>query len=147
MIVKLHLRIISLILAATIVLSTGGIAISKHLCNGEVKDVAVFHKAEPCEHSAAVQPVKCPIHENMVIQPDRNIKDCCSETNAYLNDDEPKNTNSSEFSVTFELVVLYTYFHYLFNNYIQDELTENTISEIPPLLNQDLHVLVNTFLL
>ena len=142
---KLHLRIISLFLALTIVLSTGGIAISKHLCNGEVKDVAVFHKADPCEHNNSVQPVKCPVHENMIIQPDQISEDCCSETNAYLNDDEPKNTTSTELSITAEFVILYTHFHYIFNNYILDEQPDNTISEIPPLLNQDLYVLVNVF--
>jgi hypothetical protein len=144
--VKLHLRIISLFLALTIVLSTGGIAISKHLCNGEVKDVAVFHKADPCHHNEAVQLVKCPVHENMIIQSDRNSENCCSETSAYLNDDEPKNTKTStELSITAEFVILYTFFHYIFNNYILDEQPDNTISEIPPLLNQDLYILVNIF--
>jgi hypothetical protein len=135
-----------LFLAFAVVLSTGGVAISKHMCNGEVKDVAVFHEAESCEHSPAVQLVQCPVHQDMVIPNEGNTDDCCSDTTDLLKDDRPQTETKSFIIPDFQLAILYV-FRYAANNEFEVLKYNIVLLHLPPLINQEITILVQSFLL
>jgi hypothetical protein len=130
------------------VLSTGGVAVSKHLCDGEIKDIAFFHAADPCEHSASATSIQCPIHEDMVIFFEIETDDCCTDTTELVRDEHPQIVTKSLDIPDFQLGILYTFI------YSKMSVLESTDSKfnspflhLPPLINQDINILVQSFLL
>ena len=144
---KIHYRIIALFMAFTITLSTAGVAVSKHICGNVVERIAINHQADPCTHDKKSVTITCPEHGEMVIEVDAGKMNCCEETTDYIRDDHPKNLNSVDFSFFPELVVLYTF---TFNTILLTDSFQGTKlyavnAEIPPLINQDKYVLIDSF--
>ena len=145
----IHLRIISLALMFTIILSTGGIVISKHICNGEVKDIGINQDAKACDHSMQKQAIQCPVHENMVIYTDQESNGCCENTADYLKDHDPKIDVIDELNPKFQVFLLYTVQFITIDNFSNTYKLNNFYSEFikPPLLNQEIPILIQQFLL
>jgi len=146
---RIHLRIISLLLMFTIMLSTGGVVISKHICDGEVKDIGINQDAKGCDHSMQKQAIQCPVHENMVIYTDQDSKGCCEDTADYLNDHDPKIDVINELNPKFQVFLLYTVQFITVDTYSNSFSLDNYYSEFikPPLLNQEIPILTQQFLL
>ena len=144
---KLHYRIISLLMAVTVTFATVGVAISKHICGNVVEKIAINHKADPCIHDTKPTKINCPEHGEMVIMADDSKMNCCEETTDYIKDDHPKNLISSDFSFHPVFIVLYTFT--LNDIHLSDYFSELKLhadnAEIPPLINQDKYVLVDSF--
>ncbi len=135
-------------MAFLIVVSTSGVAISKHLCNGEVKDIAVFHKAESCDHVGKSVTMNCPIHEGMVIQVNDDGNNCCSDTIELLKDDQPQ-IDVKPFEMPFLQWVFLPLILYLEINpslLVVTELKDQHL-HLPPLINQEIPILLQSFLL
>ena len=132
----------------SIVLSTGGVSISKHFCNGDIKDIAIFHLAEPCEHGSASNSIQCPIHEDMVIYLNDENSDCCTNTNELIKDDHLQiNVKPLEIPY-FQLVILYV-LHRLDVNDFSNNISKLNLHSLhlPPLIGQEVTILVQSFLL
>jgi len=134
-------------MAFTVILSTAGIAVSKHICGNVVEKIAINHQADPCIHDTQSMSISCPVHGEMVIEVDASKMNCCSETTDYIRDDHPKNFNASNISVLPEFVYLYTV---ILNdirptNYSSALKLHAVNVEIPPLINQAMYVLIDSF--
>ncbi len=79
-----YTNILSAILMLVFTLSTTGIVMNKHKCNGNVKNVSAFVQAEQCEHSdkAAEQMPKC--HQKQ----EQEKKKCCENDSEQLKNSE-----------------------------------------------------------
>lgn len=145
---KLHIRIISVFLAFLVILSSSGIAVSKHLCNGELKDMAINTKAESCNHAASAT-IKCPIHKDMVLAVETGDKGCCEDTNQLIKEDADQITSSANTLPNFEIVFLYSYAYASLN--ISQHFTQPTLHsvnlKIPPLIHREIPIEVQSFLL
>lgn len=144
---KIHYRIIALFMAFTVTLSTAGIAVSKHICGNVVEKIAINHPADPCIHDTQPITISCPEHGEMAIQMDVSKMNCCNETTDYIRDDHPKNLDATDFSFFPEFIVLYTFTlnEILLTNYFSKSKLHAVNAEIPPLINQDKYVLIDSF--
>lgn len=144
---KIHYRIIALFMAFTVTLATAGIAVSKHICGNVVEKIAINHPAAPCIHDAKPVKISCPEHGEMVIMMENSKMNCCKETTDYIKDDHPKNVTSSDLSFGPEFFILYPIsFTYSFFNDCNFESELNFVNTaIPPLINQEKYVLIDSF--
>ena len=144
---KLHLRIISVFLAFLMIVSTGGIAISKHICNGEIKNIAINKKAESCNHSQG-KTIQCPVHKDMVITIEAEKNGCCEDTNDLIRDDSEQISYNGDATPVFEMVLLYSY---PYINLIASQKSNDTQHfrdlKLPPLIHKDIPIEVQSFLL
>ncbi len=146
---KLHYRFIALFMAFTVVASTSGIAVSKHICDNVIKKIAINHNAEPCIHKEEEVKIECPEHGEMVLTYDQARMDCCEDTTDYYKDDNPKNLSISEITVIPQLFVLFVivFPEYNFNVFNTNQSLNPDNLVLPPLIDQDIPVLVQSFLL
>ncbi len=131
-----------------IVLSTTGVSISKHFCNGKIKDIALFHQADPCEHNNTSNAIQCPIHDDMVIYLNDKNRDCCTNTTELIKDEYPQ-INVKPFEIPdLQLVILYLIHHLFIDelNYNVSKLNLHFL-HLPPLIGQEITILVQSFLL
>ena len=144
---KIHYRIIALFMAFTVTLSTAGVAVSKHICGNVVEKIAINHPADRCIHDTQPMTISCPVHGEMQIGVDASKMNCCEETTDYFRDDHPKNLNTTDVSFIPELIVLYTFTltDILATDYLHGSKLHAADAEIPPLINQDKYVLVESF--
>lgn len=139
-------------MAGLMFLTSPGFAIDKHFCQGELKDIRLFGKAKSChEAEQAEHKPACPFHPKLQENSATSTldeKDCCTNQATYVvsgeKTSELASTKSAAHSVTLLYAILpvdktplpeisYSSLHYL--NYK------------PPLLNRDIPVLVQSFLL
>ena len=135
-------------MALLIVISTSGVAISKHVCNGEVKDIAVFHRAESCDHIRKSTSMQCPIHQGMILQVTEDHHDCCSDTMELVKDDHPQ-IDAKPFEMPDLLwvilgVILFPEINLTFTD---TSGLDNYFLHLPPLINQEIPILLQSFLL
>ncbi len=147
---KLYLQWLSVVMAILILFSSTGIVVSKHLCEGELMDVAWFTTAEPCEHSSAATTMQCPVHEGMIIHPDNQNNDCCEDTKDLVKDENPQmNVKDRIEGNNQPVVVLLVNFLININtsfNLSSGNLLANNL-HVPPLIDQDIPVMYQSFLL
>jgi hypothetical protein len=79
--------IVSLILALLVLVSSTSFMVGMHLCSGEVQNVALFSKAQPCEKEMKMPP--CHRHQT---------SSCCDDE-TIVHEGEDFNTVSSEVSI------------------------------------------------
>ena len=118
--------------------STLSFAVEKHICNGNIADVAIFDELERCgmpdeNHNIDLQTI--------------DTESCCQDevhfvqgSNAELNVSQ----KSLQFTQTFCVLFAYTYFR-LFENLETD--SDAFLSYSPPLVVKDVQVLYETFLI
>ena len=78
---QLRTKILSAILLFTFTFSTTGIVMNKHLCNGDVKNVTAYVKAEHCGHSKVVEKNIPKCHQT---QEESNDESCCENDTQEL---------------------------------------------------------------
>ncbi len=133
-------KILSITLTFAVLFTTTSFTASMHFCCGELVDVAVFGKAQPC--SEKVQKTEesfkiCTIEDD----------DCCSSKSIV------KQGDNTLKKVNFELdTENYIFLHTFFYTYVN--LFENLEKKIipflnydPPLIPKDIPVLYDTFLI
>ena len=142
---KLVNQIGSLVLVLVVISATMGVTVNKHYCQGRLVETAVFVKTKHahCQQIITAKQQHCPYHEIS------NSKDeqCCSEESEFYQIDDP--SNISKLSVKFQLVLFQLEMLYIVTDIFS--LQENNIHTYknykPPLIAQDVTVLVQSFLL
>lgn len=81
---QLRTKILSAILLFAFTLSTTGIVMNKHVCDGEVRFVSAFVKAEQCSHSNKVEKDVHQCHQKK----ETTNKDCCNNDSQELKNKE-----------------------------------------------------------
>lgn len=134
--------ILTLSLALLVVFSSLGMTITRHLCAGKVKSLVVFSHSAACEMEQQKEKLP-PCHES----PSNN--DCCQDQTIVLEIEDQKSVNSPVFKfsvpdITFiaAFAAVWTSF---FNLYSPAYIHVPDYS--PPVLAQDIPVLVQSFLL
>jgi len=142
---KLVNRIASLVLAMVVILATMGVSVNKHYCQGRLVETAVFVKTKHahCQQIITAKQQPCPYH---VISNSKE-EQCCSDESEFFLVDDPSNISklSIEFKpLALQAVVLY-FVADLFSD--QEDILITQINYKPPLIAQDVTVLVQSFLL
>ncbi len=136
-------------MAFLVVLSASGVAVSKHLCKGEVKNMAIFHIAKSCDHAKNSTTIQCPIHKDMVIHlgDDQNNK-CCSDTTELIKDDHPQ-IDCQPFEMPDVPMVIVCMIQYSGINITlsSDSDLDDHFLHLPPLINLEIPIRVHSLLL
>lgn len=137
-------QIVALCVALLILVSTTGFAMNAHFCGGELQNVAFFKQAEPCkEHTKQLS--SC--HHQNTSDAETGKKACC-EDQTVINDGQELLAKSITLKVpkpdltsivvvaSFVFAVTPTSTQYFSNSH-----------HIPPLIERDIPVLVQSFLI
>ena len=142
---KLLNQIASLVLALVVISATMGVTVNKHYCQGRLVETAVFVKTKHahCQQIITSKKQPCPYH---VISNSKE-EQCCSEESEFYQVEDL--TNISKLSVKFQPVLFQAEIIYMVTDIFS--LQENNFHTYkkykPPLIAQDVTVLVQSFLL
>ena len=123
-------------MAGLLLLASAGITLHKHYCMGRLKNVAVFEKAESCMAMMGMEKDEdCPM-------------DCCKDTSEEIKIDDLKKV-SEQINLVPDLKVLavVTYFLIDFDLVSRANHYTSYLNYKPPLIDQDIPVLVQSFLI
>lgn len=134
-----------------------GFAMDMHFCQGNLKSVSFFGKAKTCHDMAGENetPMKdCPHHKKMMAEKKgcSEDKDCCSNKTIQLQSDQDQKVQTNDFVVNKQLkqlkqfVIAYVAVFFADNFDLQREAA-NFAHYKPPLIQRDIPVLNQTFLL
>ena len=133
-------KIIALILAFIVLFSSFSFTIEKHICMGEITDVSYFIAANSC----GMTDEDCDINDSSEIQIQK--EKCCNDVHELI----PGNQNEQQAIQSFEIeqvqfIIAYTY---IYINLFEDK---NDIipyrDYTPPLVDKDINILYQTFLI
>lgn len=82
---QIRTKILSAVLLLAFTFSTIGIVMNKHLCNGDVKNITAFIKADHCGHTEVVKKEIPKCHQTKEIV---DNKDCCENDTQELKNKE-----------------------------------------------------------
>jgi len=137
-------NIISIFLAMLILASNSGAIIATHYCMGEVADVNIGFKTHAHKCNMANMDTECE-YESKHPGTQVNPVNCCDDDYIQMQLDEPFDAPlSSEISPQF-LVAFTTTFNNLYN--FQPQPKVGFVDYSPPLLEQNIPVLFQTFLI
>ena len=133
-------KILAMIIALAVLLSTLSFTVEKHVCMGEVTEVSFFEEVEGCnmEESACESAQE----ENPVVSQSK----CCDDIQELIpgNQNEQQALKSLEINKAKFLVA----YIYTFVKSLEDSGQEPVIPDIsPPLVEKDIQVLYQTFLI
>lgn len=105
-------KLVSLIMAFVIFISSTGLVLNKHFCQDQLKSMAIFVAAKSCQHQNTIT-VPCPIHGTMEVPADED-NNCCDDQTEFLKADqdlisysfEIKDTEQIQFLVGFAIAFL-----------------------------------------
>ncbi len=146
---KLFNKIATLSLSVMVILASVGIMVSKHYCQGDLKNFALFVKAKQC-HDISTHKTKTHCH------PGKNTcqkskkkegKKCCENKTVFLETDDFISTMASpkinpEFQLIAVAFILYN--DLLFST---EKRSVKFLNYKPPLIELDIPVLVQSFLI
>jgi hypothetical protein len=133
-------KILSLTLAFTVLFSTLSFTVEKHICMGEVTDATYFMDLDSC--GMIVEECELAVDEQEKVQKEK----CCQDIQELI----PGNQNEQQAIENFELDQVQ--FILTFASTYLDLFEENTDQVTfkyytPPLVDKDIHVLYQTFLI
>ena len=135
-------KLVHIILAGLVLISTTGIVVNKHYCQNQLKNIALFSKAKSCHDINKVS--SCPLHNNH----QNEDKGCCDEETDFIKSDEEFVMTSSDFVDLEQPAVLATI--YILLQLELPSFDANTLHYLtykPPIVFRDIPVLLETFLL
>lgn len=158
----LHLvaRILNIILAFLVFFSTTGFVVNKHFCQNELRQVSLFVKGESCHHKmekmASME--ACPMKgmkkscskdgscSNQ--QSSKKKKNCCHDESRYVKSEQTQEKQSVEFPQLNNPVLVGVLFIALKIELPSiDAHTLPFLTYKPPIVGNDIQVLLQTFLL
>lgn len=83
-----------IIVAISLFLSSNGLILNKHFCQNELKNVALFVKAEPCHVGSSV--AQCPMHAVHSASDQKESKPCCKEETELVKSTADQITSAQE---------------------------------------------------
>ena len=116
-------------------------AMDIHYCKGELKSLSIFGKAKSCHEQKATP--TCPHHAKMQQQQDDN--NCCDNETTFVQADIDKVFSTLELTDLQPFVLVFTQVFYLEYSFEQQVLAFEHYK--PPLIAQDIPILVQSFLL
>ena len=131
------IKAISNILLAVVLLVTSmGVTVNKHYCMGQLKDVSVFHEAESCMKTMKMEMKGgCSMH-------------CCENiTEEFKVEDFNKANFTTNLAAEYSLLAVITYVLIDFDLISLAESYTHYLNYKPPLIELDIPVLVQSFLL
>lgn len=137
---KFFLKISSVFLAFTVMFSTLSFTVEKHVCMGEITDVSFFIEADTCGMTAD----DCDAKDSLETKAEK--EKCCNNLQELIqgNQNEQQALNSLELNqLQFILTFTYTYLN------LFEPSTNLNLANIysPPLVDRDINVLYQTFLI
>jgi hypothetical protein len=153
----LTLRILNIILATLVFISSTGFVINKHYCQGELKETAFMVKAKSCHETAAEHededahskmPANCPMHSSKKKSPCEERKDCCKDKSEFIKLDIDQEITSFEIQkIQAPVLASILLFAYNVDFLDQESSPVHYKNYKPPLLVCDYFVSLQTFLL
>ena len=118
-----------------VLMGTTGFTLHKHYCLGKLKHITVFEEAKTCMSEMDMDKEPCPM-------------DCCDTTSEQLQvEDLQKAHYQFDFAPQLKLISLVDY---LLTNEIgtlDESVTYHTTPDPPPLIEHDIYISVQSFLL
>ena len=133
-------------LAVLVFVSSSGLVFSKHYCQGELKNTAVFSEAAPCYEVSKV--AKCPNHAPPKQDgTSLNRKGCCDTQTDFLKIEDAQLSAGADLLALNSPALLAVLFSFLpFEVIAADTKTRHELHYKPPLIVCDLPVSLQTFL-
>ena len=137
---KLFRPIAVLFLASLVLIASVGVTVNVHLCGGQVQSVALFIKAQPCQETQK----RCDGVEHLA---KRN--GCCAEESFVL---KGKETNaevktSTQLTPSYNLIAVILPFIYSIVEFDTSLSTPRYAHYKPPLVERDITIFVQSFLI
>ena len=135
--------IASLLLMASVILSSTGVHISQHWCGDQLVNTSLFGAAEPCSHYQSTENSSCPFHAKQASK-----KKCCDqrETSIDGNDYDFEAQSFSVLSAPISWVAIL--WDTVVSEVAEADCTFNKFhNHSPPLLGLDIFVRIQSFLL
>lgn len=134
-------KILSIFLTFAVLFSTTSFTADMHYCCDKLVDVAVFGKATPCDQ--IIQKPENPIKKCSIGDTD----DCCSNKSFIQKGDDNLKKVSVELNAE-NFVFLHTFFYTYINRFegLESKVVPFSLYD-PPLIQKDILVLLETFLL
>jgi len=132
-------------LSALVLLSSTSFTFGMHFCMGQLENIAFFSGAEPCEMVTQKSPCASDKHDSDC---DHKIteKSCCEDQTVVMEGHEDLTQVTKVAVPDFQMIaVLYAVVSFLFSATAVDHYTFNDYS--PPLIERDIPVLVQSFLI
>lgn len=133
-------KIIALILAFTVLFSSFSFTVEKHICMGEITDVSYFTAADSC----GMTDEDCDINDSLETKIQK--EKCCNDVHELI----PGNQNEQQALQSFEIeqvqfIIAYTN---IYINLFEDKKDIIPYKDYkPPLVDKDINVLYQTFLI
>ena len=146
---KLFSKITILSLSLMVILASAGIMVSKHYCQGELKNIALFVKAKQC-HDISTHKTKTHCHpgKNTCQKSEKKKeKKCCENKTVFLETDDFISTMTSpKINPEFQLIAI-TFVLYNDLLFSTEKMAVKFLNYKPPLIERDIPVLVQSFLI
>ena len=147
-------QLIALLMAFLMFFTSAGFTMDMHFCGGELKSISLFGKAKTCHDIVGENetPMKnCPHHKKMMVEKKgcSEDKDCCSNETLVLQADQDQKVQTNDFVVNKQLkqfVIAFVAVFFAADFDLQRD-TANFAHYKPPLIQRDIPVLNQTFLL
>ena len=135
-------KILSVFLAFTVLFSTLSFSVDQHICMGEVTDTSYFSDADSCGMNMEVEAciIDGPSHD--LVQKEK----CCNDIHELIPGNQTEQQALQNFEI--EKVQFLIAFSYTYVNLFEDDTDEIPFrSHSPPLVDKDINVLYQTFLI
>lgn len=144
-------RIVAFLLAILVLVTSVGFSVDMHFCQDDFKSFSLIGKAKNC-HDVAIKKSTCKHHKATVQQekPCEKLdkKDCCENRTLTLDADQDQQLQNVDFTLSKQVEQFVTAFIYAF---YKDKFTEEAdiffANYRPPLIQKDIPVLIQSFLI
>ncbi|MEL7220741.1 MAG: hypothetical protein AAGJ93_05440 [Bacteroidota bacterium] len=138
-------KVFHIILAFFLLLSSTGLLVSKHYCQGELKSMTLFFEAQSCHQPQKMK--NCPMHAMLSGTPDdKEQKGCCDTQMDWLKTDLKQVINSTDQIPSFQFEANLTPLPVAITAINWHESTHPFTTYKPPLLVYELPIRLQTFL-
>lgn len=146
-IVKYLRKISAILLSLLVLLSSTSFTFNMHFCMGEMKSIALFSSASPCQKKNQRPPCPRGIHDQDGSSHSQMTKKGCCEDQSLVKDGLEELTQTSSVSVPDVpmMAALYATFSLLSDSPFVHSGSYNEYS--PPLIERDIPVFIQSFLI
>jgi len=146
-------RIISILLALLVLVSSVGFTANMHYCKGKLKSFSLLGKAKTCHEAKPMTMMpNCPHHKKMMEEQaacSEKEKDCCDSKFQYFQSDTDKQIGSAQLEISvpiqqFILASVITFFSAL---EFTDKQDLNFAYHSPPIIVRDTYALLQRYLI
>jgi hypothetical protein len=133
-------KILAIIIALVVLFSSLSFTVEKHVCMGEITDVSYFNEADNC----GMTPEDCDMEKPS--EPIINKEKCCNDVHELV----PGNQNEQQALKNLEIDQLQFILSYTLSSLIlleEEKELNSFLVYSPPLVDKDVQVLYQTFLI